>query len=70
MFFCDIFKTLQNSFFTVLQWIAASDLIESLETLTINEDLSKCLEILSIITDLTEIIRDFGVAMKQSENRI
>ena len=70
MFFCDIFKTLQNSFFTVLQWIAASDLIEPLETLTINEDLSKCLEILSIITDLTEIIRDFGVSMKQSENRI
>ena len=31
-FFCEIFKTLQNSFFIVQLWFAASDLIEYLET--------------------------------------
>ena len=31
-FFCEIFKTLQNSVFMVHQWIAASDLIEYLDT--------------------------------------
>ena len=48
----------------------ASDLIEYLETLTIHEDLGKCLKILTIIIDFTENIWDFRVAMKQSENRI
>ena len=46
-------------------WIAASDLIENLETLTINEDLRKSLKILIIIVDFTEKILDFSVAMKQ-----
>ena len=69
-FFCDIFKTLQNSFFIVHTWIAASDLIEYMETLTVNEDLRKCLTVLTIIIDFTENIWDFGVAMKQSENCI
>ena len=48
----------------------ASDLIEYLETSTINEDLRKCQKILTIIIDFTENTLDFGVAMKQSENRI
>ena len=51
-------------------WIAASDLIENLETLTISEHLRKSLNILTIIVDFTEIIWDFSVTMKQSENRI
>ena len=51
-------------------WIAASGLIEYLETSTINEDLCKCFKILIIIIDFTENIWDFGVAMKQSENCI
>ena len=63
-FSCDIFNTLQNSFFIVHTWIAASDLIEYMETLTVNEDLRKCLTILTIIIDFTENIWDFGVAMK------
>ena len=63
-FSCDIFKTLQNSFFIVHTWIAASDLIEYMETLTVNEDLRKCLTVLTIIIDFTENIWDFGVAMK------
>ena len=70
MFFCDISKTLQNNFFIAHTWIAASDLIEYLETLTINEDLRRCLQILTIIIDFTENIWDIGVAMKQSENCI
>ena len=63
-FSCDIFKTLQNSFFIVHTWIAASDLIEYMETLTVNEDLRKCLTVLTIIIDFTENIWDIGVAMK------
>ena len=55
---------------TVQTWIAASDLIENLETLTISEDLRKSLNILTIIVDFTENIWDFSVTMKQSESRI
>ena len=55
---------------TVQTWIAASDLIENLETLTISEDLRKSLNILTIIVDFTENIWDFSLTMKQSENRI
>ena len=55
---------------TVHTWIAASDLIENLETLTISEDLRKSLKILTNIVDFTGNIWHFSVAMKQSENRI
>ena len=47
-FFWEIFKTLQNSFFIVHPWIAASVLIQTLATLTINLDLRKCLKIVTI----------------------
>ena len=69
-FFSEIFKTLQNSFFTVQPWIAASDLIEYLEIRIIIYDLLKCLKILTIIVDFIENIWHFCLAMKQSENRI
>ena len=58
--FCSIVQT----------WIAASDLIENLQTLTISEDSRKSLNILTIIVDFTEIIWDFSVTMKQSQSRI
>ena len=57
--FCSIVQT----------WIAASDLIENLQTLTISEDSRKSLNILTIIVDFTEIIWDFSVTMKQSQSR-
>ena len=61
----------EQLFYSIVQtWIAASDLIENLETLTISEDLRKSLNILTIIVDFTENIWDFSVTMKQSENRI
>ena len=69
--FCDIFKTCEQLFYSIVHtWIAASDLIENLETLTISEGLRKSLNILTIIVDFTINIWDFSVAMKQSENRI
>ena len=69
--FCDIFKTSEQLFYSIVHtWIAASDLIENLETLTISEDLRKSLKILTIIADFTEIIWHVSVAMKQSEDRI
>ena len=49
--------------------MAASDIMEYMETLTINEDLRNYLKILTIIIDFTGNTWDFGVAMKQSENR-
>ena len=67
--FCDIFKTSEQLFYSIVHtWII--DLIESLETLTISEDLRKSLKILTIIVDFTENIWDFSVTVKQSENRI
>ena len=70
-FFCDIFKTSEQLFYSVVHtWIAASNLIENLETLTVSEDLRKKLKILTIIVDFTENIWDLSVAMKRSENRI
>ena len=61
---------LAQLFYSIVHtWISASDLIENLETLTISEDLRKSLKILTIIVDFTENIWNFGVAMKQSENR-
>ena len=61
----------EQLFYSIVQtWIAASDLIENLETLTISEDLRKSLNILTIIVDFTENIWDFSVTMKQSESRI
>ena len=61
----------EQLFYSIVQtWIAASDLIENLETLTISEDLRKSLNILTIIVDFTENIWDFSLTMKQSENRI
>ena len=61
----------EQLFYSIVQtWIAASDLIENLETLTISEDLHKSLNILTIIVDFTENIWDFSVTMKQSESRI
>ena len=63
-------KTLQNCFFIVHLRITASDLIEYLETLTINYDLLKCLKILTIVVDFLENIWNLNIAMKQSENRI
>ena len=69
-FFCEIFRTLQNSFFIVQSWIAACDLIEYLETLIIIWDLRKCLKILSITVDFMKNIWNFGVAMKRSEHCI
>ena len=69
--FCNIFKTSQQLFYGIVHtWIAASDLIENLETLIMSEDLRKNLKIVTIIIDFTENIWDFSVAMKQSENRI
>ena len=69
--FSDIFKTSEQLFYSIVHmWIAASNLIENLETLTISEDLRKNLKILTIIVDFTKNIWDFSVAMKQSENRI
>ena len=72
VFFCDVFKTYQNSFFysIVDPSIAASDLNEYLETLTITEDQRKSLKTLAITVDFRENIWNFGVAMKLSENRI
>ena len=61
----------EQLFYSIVQtWIAASDLIENLETLTISEHLRKSLNILTIIVDFTENIWDFSVTMKQSESRI
>ena len=61
----------EQLFYSIVQtWIATSDLIENLETLTISEDLRKSLNILTIIVDFTENIWDFSVTMKQSESRI
>ena len=52
----------EQLFYSIVQtWIAASDLIENLETLTISEDLHKSLNILTIIVDFTENIWDFNV---------
>ena len=51
-------------------WIAVSDLIENLETLTISEYLRKRLNILTIIADFTENTWEFSVTMKQSESCI
>ena len=68
-FFGDFLKTHQNSFFIEHIWMAASDIMEYMETLTINEDLRNYLKILTIIIDFTGNTWDFGVAMKQSENR-
>ena len=64
-------KFSEHLFCSIVQtWIAASDLMENLETLTISEDLRKSLHILTIIVDFTENIWDFSVTMKRSENRI
>ena len=62
----------EQLFYSIVQmWIAVSDLIENLETLTISEHLrNKSLKILTIIVDFIENIWDFSVTMKQSENRI
>ena len=48
MFFWEILKNFQNTFFIVNLWVATSDLIEYLETLTINYDSRKYLKILTI----------------------
>ena len=42
-------------------WIAVSDLVEYLETLTIIQALHKCLRILTIIVDFMENIWNFGL---------
>ena len=61
----------EQLFYSIVDtWIAASDLTECLETLTINEHLRKTLKILTIAVDFTENIWNFGVALKLSENRI
>ena len=70
LFFCEMFKTLQNCFFIVRLRNTASDLIEYLETLTINCDLLKCLKILTIVVHFLENIWNLNTAMKQSEKRI
>ena len=67
MFF---WKNFQNTFFIAHLWIATSDLIQYLETLTINYDLRKYLKILTIIIYFIENIWKFAVAMKLSESRI
>ena len=65
-----MFKTLQNCFFIVHLRITASDLIEYLETLTINYDLLKCLKILTIVVDFLENIWNLRETIEQSESRI
>ena len=69
--FRDIFKTLEQLLYGIVHtWIAASALIQNLETFAISEDLRKSLKILAIIVDFTENIWDFSAVIKQSENRI
>ena len=47
----------EQLFYSIAQTrIAASDLMENLETLTISEDLRKSLNILTVIVDFTENI--------------
>ena len=70
MLFWDIFKKFSEHLFIVHLWIATSDLIQYLETMTISYDLRKYLKILTIIIYFKENIWKFGVAMKLSENRM
>ena len=70
MFFWEILKNFSNTFFIVHLWIATSDVIQYLETMTINYDLRKYQKILTIIIYFIANIWKFGVAMKLAENRI
>ena len=70
MFFQEILKKFQNTFFIVYLWIATSELIQHLQTMTIKYDLRKYLKILTIIIDFIENIWKFGAAMKLFGNRI
>ena len=66
LFICEMFKTVQNWFFVVHLRITASDLIEYLETLTINSDFPKCLKILTIAAVFLENIWNFGLTINET----
>ena len=69
VFLRNLKNVLEHLFIAQLQ-ITTSDLIQYLDTLTMNYDLRKYLKVLTIIIDFTENIWKFSVAMKLSENRI